>query len=113
MKRIDSPPCSVNQAYTWRRFNTPRKNKFTRDVLQQLQWCKLVDCVAPYEVHYIFYIDKRQDIDWCIKVAQDIICNYFWINDNQIYKLIVEKRISKEHYFEFDINSYNFTHATN
>lgn len=112
MKTIYVAPLSVNQAYTGRRFNTHKKKYFTAMVKKELEYCKLVDCVAPYEVHYIFYIDKRQDIDWCIKVAQDIICDYFGINDNQIYKLIVEKRISKEHYFEFDINSYNFTHAT-
>lgn len=108
MKTIYAPPLSVNAAYTGRRFSTEKKKVFTAQVLRQLQGCELVDCVAPYEFRYIFYIDKRQDIDGCIKVCQDIICDFFWINDNQIYKLIVEKRISKEHYFEFDILSHKF-----
>lgn len=108
MKKIEVPPLSVNQAYTGRRFNTPRKKDFMEKVLFELQGCELVDCVAPYEIRFIFYIDKRQDIDGCIKCSQDIICDYFGINDNQIYKLVAEKRISKVHYFEFDITSYNF-----
>lgn len=109
MKRIDLCPLSVNQAYTGKRFNTPKKTKFMEDLRLLLEGCELVDAVAPYEVHYVFYIDKRQDIDGCIKVAQDVICDFFWINDNQIYKIIAEKIVSKEHYFLFDIHSYTFS----
>ncbi len=103
MQRVNLPPLSVNQAYTGRRFDTQKKKDFTRKLKKELEFLILEDCVAPYEVHYKFYIDKRQDIDWCCKVLQDIICDHFWFDDREIYKIVAEKIISKEHYFEFDI----------
>lgn len=108
MQRIDLCPLSVNQAYTGRRFDTEKKKEFTRKLREAIKHFVLEDCVAPYEVHYRFYISKRQDIDGAIKVLQDVICEHFWFDDREIYKIVAEKIVSEEHYFEFDILTYKF-----
>ena len=44
------------------------------------------------EIHFTFYISsKKADWDNPIKPTQDIICEKYEINDNRIYKAIVEK----------------------
>lgn len=110
MKRIDLKPLSVNDAWRGRKFSTPAKKTYERRVKQELEWCILEDCIAPYEIHFKFWIPKLQDYDNCIKVTQDILCEHFWINDRDIYKAVIEKVPVKawQEYFEIEILTYKF-----
>jgi len=38
-----------------------------------------------------YFATAASDIDNCIKSMQDLICDYYGVNDNQIYLLLVEK----------------------
>lgn len=110
MKRIDLKPLSVNDAWRGRKFSTPAKKTYEKRVKQELEGCILEDCVAPYEIHFVFGIPKLQDWDNCVKVTQDIVCEHFWINDRDIYRATVEKIPVKawQEYWEVEILTYKF-----
>lgn len=107
---IKIKPISVNEAWRWRKFSTPKKTEYEKEVRKALIGCTLEDCIAPYEIHFKFYIPKMQDYDNCIKVSQDILCEHFGINDRDIYKAIIEKVPVKkgEERWEVDIVTYKF-----
>lgn len=91
MPEIKIKPLSVNEAWQGRRFKTPAYKKYCRDLgLLLPPAVKMPD--GKLEIHFTFYLSsKLADWDNPIKPAQDIICDKYGINDNRIYRAIVEK----------------------
>ena len=69
-------------------------NAYTRDLplllppMHQLPPNKLVFIIKFY------FATTRSDIDNPIKAMQDLICDYYGVNDNKIYMLLVEKHVA-------------------
>lgn len=91
-------PLSVNRAYAAVRVGgraslakTSEYKQYTKDLPLllpshlQLPPGKLVFIIKFY------FATAASDIDNCIKSMQDLICDYYGVNDNQIYLLLVEK----------------------
>jgi Holliday junction resolvase RusA-like endonuclease len=91
MLEIPYKPLSVNEAFMGRRFNTKKKTEYEKAVSSHIRNWRLDDVIAPYEIHFRFYIPKAQDYDNCIKCTQDILMEHFNINDKDIYKAVIEK----------------------
>lgn len=100
-------PMTFNQAYTGRRFKSPKYKAFIVEVGLKLRPMKIP--APPYEVHYIFAV-SNEGFDWDngIKAFQDILSKRYNFNDNLIYKGTVEKRIVEKgsEYIKFDIQHY-------
>ena len=104
---IKVKPLSVNNAWRGKRFKTQAYKDYETEVLYTLPR----DITIPegkLEIHYTFYFTNLScDLDNPIKTFQDILCKKYNFNDNKIFKIIVEKIISKDSGIEFQILSYN------
>ena len=91
MPEINIKPLSVNQAWQGKRFKTPKYKAYCRDLTLLLpKAVKIPD--GKLEIHLTFYLSsKLADWDNPIKPTQDIICAKYGINDNRIYRALVEK----------------------
>jgi len=49
---------------------------------------------------------KASDIDNIVKPFTDVLQKKYNFNDNQIYRLVVEKEIIKTPYIEFELKEY-------
>ena len=56
-----------------------------------------------------YFATRASDIDNAIKPMQDLICDYYGVNDNKIYLLLVEKLIAGKgnERIEFEFLSYS------
>ena len=108
MVKIDIKPLSVNKAWQGRRFKTEVYKQYRKDVASMLTAIKLPE--PPYELNLEFgFSSKASDLDNPVKLFQDILSTKYGFNDNQIYRLVVEKRIVKkgEEYIKFLIREYS------
>ena len=108
MITLNIKPLSVNQAWQGRRFKTPKYKKYAEDVTKLLP-AKIDIPDGLLVVRYDFYFsNKASDWDNPIKPIQDIICAKYGINDNRIYKAIIEKHIvtKGEDRIEFEFGEY-------
>ena len=76
MKTFNFKPISVNEAYTGRRFNTPKKQQFMAKMKNALKDSE-IDCKPPYQVWWKFHVSKSSDIDNLLKVATDCVFEHF------------------------------------
>lgn len=91
MPLINIKPLSVNQAWQGKRFKTPKYKAYCRDLTLLLP-AKLDIPEGKLQIRLIFSLSsKLADWDNPIKPAQDIICAKYGINDNRIYRAIVDK----------------------
>ena len=101
-ERIQIKLLSVNQAWKGRRFKTPKYTKFERDLGYLLP--KLEVPKGKLRILFVFYFkNSLSDIDNPLKMVLDIMQKKYNFNDKDIYKLEVEKRISENEGFEFNI----------
>ena len=93
MPEINIKPLSVNQCWQGRRFKTPKYKKYCKDVTLLLP--KVVKMPeGKLEIQFTFFMSsKLADWDNPVKPIQDIICAKYEINDNRIYRAVVEKVI--------------------
>lgn len=107
MIKINIKPLSVNEAWQGKRFKTEKYKDYERLLLSLLPFAKVPDML--YELNIVFYFsNKASDIDNPVKLIQDIIQKKYKINDKNIYKLVVEKKIVKkgQEAFEFSLSEY-------
>ncbi len=103
-RRLNVKPVSVNEAYTGRRFSTPKLKRYKDDLFKILPKMKVEK--GKLSVKYTFGLSsKGSDVDNCIKALQDILAEAYGFNDNQIYKMEVEKVdvLKGGEFIEFDI----------
>ena len=105
MQRILIKPLSVNEAWQGRRFKTDKYKYFETELLYKLPKIELPK--APYFISIVvYYSNNLSDIDNFLKPFLDVLQKKYGFNDKEIYKLHIEKVISKEQGFEFEINTY-------
>ena len=105
--RINIKPLSQNQAWQGRRFKTPAYKSFERECLIKLSPMKIPD--GKLQIAYVVgYSNPMSDIDNFLKSLQDIICKRYGFDDNRIYRIEIEKVITKKgfEFIEFEIKEY-------
>jgi len=106
---INIKPLSVNQAWQGKRFKTDKYKYFEIELLYKLPKIELPK--PPFKVEIIvYYTNNLSDIDNFIKPFLDVLQKKYGFNDKEIYKLNIEKVISKLQGFEFEITTYEATY---
>lgn len=104
---IEIKPLSTNEAWKGRRF----KSQLYKDYEKELYYLLPPHIDIPegkLEIHYIFYFkNSHSDIDNPVKMFQDVLCKKYGFNDNRIFKITIEKIVSKNTGVEFVIKEYN------
>lgn len=89
---IKIKPLSVNRAWQGRRFKTKQYLSYENELLFRLS--STIIPSPPFEVILIFGQSNRlADIDNPAKPFLDILQKKYGINDRDIYRLIIEKKI--------------------
>lgn len=108
MKTIRIKALSINRAFHGRRFRTRDYDDYEQDLFYLLPKMKIPE--GKLKLKYIFgFSNKASDIDNCVKTTTDILAKKYGFNDKMIYKLEVEKVITKkgEEYISFEIEKYD------
>lgn len=108
MIEVKLKPLSVNEAWCGRRTKTAKYRRYCRDLTLMLPR-KIHVPEGKLEIRFIFYLSsKLADYDNPIKPTQDIICAKYGINDNRIYRAVIDKVDvpKKEEKIEFSIIKY-------
>lgn len=111
MARVDIRLMSVNEAWQGRRFKTKGYKAFEESCLFMLPRMKLPE--PPFEVRYVFgFSNKLADIGNPEKLITDILCKKYHFDDREIYRMVLEKQITKKgaEFFEFQIRHYEKAH---
>ncbi|MGH1438233.1 MAG: hypothetical protein ACRBG0_27615 [Lewinella sp.] len=96
MNKIPIKPLSINKCYKGRRFKTSDYLKYCGFVPIFLNKNSRIP-KGKLEISFKFYLSTSlADWDNPIKPIQDIICKYYGINDNRIYRGTGEKIIVKK-----------------
>ena len=96
MPQINIKPLSVNRAFQGRRFKTPAYKQYEAEFLLLLKRheVKLFDLMEIKLT--VGYSNKLCDIDNFLKPTLDILQKHTGMNDRNIYRLSVEKVITKK-----------------
>ena len=106
---IPIKPLSVNEAWKGRRYKTKKYKNYIKAVGLLLPNNYKIPTKGKLSISFIFYFSNiASDYDNPIKPLQDIICDYYGINDNRFYeghqiKVIVPKGQERT---EFNIKPY-------
>ena len=105
MNKVFVKPLSINKCFQGRRYKTKDYKAYENDLMLKLQPIELPS--KPYELIINFgFKNKLSDIDNALKPTLDILQKKYGFNDRDIYKLIVEKVITKQPFIEFHLKSY-------
>ncbi len=102
--RLDVKPISVNIAWQGRRFKTDAYKAFEKECLYKLP--KIIVPQPPYQVNYTFgFSNMLCDLLNPEKLVTDILCKKYGIDDKHIFKMVLEKVITKKggEFIEFEI----------
>lgn len=95
MPKIDIKALSVNEAWQGRRFKTKAYDKYISDVLMLLPSLKVSN--DKLELEITFGLSSRAaDIDNPLKCFIDCLQKKYSFDDKMIYRLIVNKEITKK-----------------
>lgn len=105
MIEIDIKPLTVNRAWQGKRYKT----KYYKDYEKELYY--LLPQMEVPEGKLKLYMkvgckNRLSDIDNFIKPFVDVLQKKYNFNDNRIYRLEIEKEVSREEYIKFNINKY-------
>jgi Holliday junction resolvase RusA-like endonuclease len=106
--RLNIKPLSVNKAWQGRRFKTQAYKDYEKECLSLLKRCK-VELFDKMEIRLtVGYSNKLSDIDNFLKPALDVLQIHTGMNDRNIYRLSVEKVITKkgQEFIDFEISEY-------
>lgn len=104
-QKIKAIPLSVNNARQGRRFKTTAYKEYRESIAKKLIYQNIPDGV-PLAVTIIRgFSNKASDIDNPLKPFLDCLQDKYGINDKNIYKLEIVKKIvpNGEEFIEFDI----------
>ena len=118
MINLPIKPLSFNNAYTAVKIRnrasiakTPEYKKYTKDLplllpaMHQLPPNKLVFIIKFY------FATAASDVDNPIKAMQDLICDYYGVNDNKIYMLLVEKHVAGKGNERIEFEFFEYHHG--
>jgi Holliday junction resolvase RusA-like endonuclease len=102
--RVNIKPLSVNEAFQGRRFRTQKYKQYEKDLLMLLRNMHIPDgklCIK----YIVGYSNSQADIDNFLKSFTDILQKRYGFNDKMIYRLEVDKEITKkgEEFIDFEI----------
>ena len=103
MYKVDIKALTINQAYTGRRFKTQKYRDYEKEL-----WYLLPNKNIPSGdlvfIAKVGYSNRGFDIDNFVKVFLDICQKKYLFNDNRIYRLEIDKEITKkgEEFIEFE-----------
>ena len=106
MFKVDIKPLSINKAYRGRRFKTSDYKSYEQEL-----WLLLPNKNIPKGklvfIAKVGYSNKGSDIDNFLKVFIDICQKKYIFNDNLIYRLEIDKEITKkgEEFIEFEFKT--------
>ena len=105
------PALSSNQAYTGRRWKTPKYKQFCKDMQSYYVAHKLTntDITGDIAIRYDFYLKYAKSTDWdnLIKPLQDtLVANGILGDDRFIWHSTVVKHKSKGNSFTVSISKY-------
>lgn len=96
MQTLQIKPLSVNACWQGKRFKTKEYKNYTKAVRLLLDKnYKIPSGKLQIELNY-YFSNKSSDYDNPTKPIQDIICDFYKINDNLIYKAIITKNLVKK-----------------
>jgi len=102
MYKIEIKPLSINEAYTGKRFKTKKYKAYIKNI----QWLlpKNIEIYKKIALNIkVGFTSRGSDIDNVQKPFIDILQKQYGFNDNQIFKITIEKEIVKEPYIAFEI----------
>lgn len=108
MIKLKIKPLSVNEAWQGRRFKTNKYKAFEKEVLFLLPNIDIPP--QKWEINYeVGYSYLLSDIDNFLKPFQDCLQKRYGINDRDIYRITIDKRIVKkgEEFIGFKISHLN------
>lgn len=116
MIELNIKPLSVNRAYT--AVKVAGKASLAKSK-EYKAYTKQLPLLLP-EMHQLppgnlvllirfYFATAASDVDNCVKPMQDLICDYYGVNDNKIYLLVVEKLTGHRdnERIEFEFLAYN------
>ena len=107
MIRAQIKPLSVNEAWQGRKTKTAKYRSYEKKLLLLLPKLQITDGAKTLKIN-VGFSSKGSDIDNVLKPFIDILQKKYKFNDNQVYRLIIEKEITKKgsEFIEFDISEY-------
>ena len=105
MIRINIKPLSVNDAWQGRRFRSKKYQQYKRDLSFLLPKLDISNKGHKVFVLNVGFSSRGCDLDNIIKPFLDVVSKKYGFNDNQVYKIIMEKKIvpKGKEFIEFDI----------
>ena len=103
MPKINIKPLSVNKAWQGRRYKTGDYKSYEQELLLRLPPLEIPEGKLCLKI-VASYKNRRNDIDNCLKPFLDILQKRYDFDDARIYRLEVDKRISKHESIEFEIS---------
>ena len=106
MIEIKIKPLSINGAFKGRRFKTPDYTSYETELYHLLPKIKVPEGKLALRVE-VGYSNKMSDIDNFLKPFIDVMQKKYDFNDNMIYRLVIDKKITKkkEEYIKFEFTS--------
>ncbi|WBC28420.1 resolvase [Rhodobacteraceae phage LS06-2018-MD05] len=106
--KINIKPLSINDAFLGRRFKSNKYKMYEFEL-----WYKLPDLKIPKGIKLelkinVGFSSKGSDLDNICKPFQDVISKKYKFNDNQIYRLVMNKEIVKKgsEFIYFELSEY-------
>lgn len=101
---IKIKPISVNEAYTGRRYSTPKLKGFKNEIGYFLKPMNVPPGELEINVEFGFS-SSGSDLDNALKPFLDCLQKKYGFNDNRVYQINASKRITpkNEEYIKFNI----------
>lgn len=83
---IELKPISTNRIYKGKRYLSAEARKFKEDARMYLRQCFQEYNIPAGDLHvyYRFGVSRKMDVDNCVKLFQDVLCDYLGIDDSRI-----------------------------
>ena len=104
-------PMSINEAWQGRRFKSKKYTSYSTAVLMLLPELRNFDKKKALSLNLVFGVSSRgSDLDNLVKPFLDLLQTKYKFNDNQIYRMILEKEIIKkgEEFIRFKFHERNY-----
>ena len=106
--KINIKPLSVNDAWKGRRFKSNKYKAYELELWYKLPALKIPKGIKLELTINVGFSSAGSDLDNICKPFQDVISKKYKFNDNQIYRLIMNKEIVKKgsEFISFELNEY-------